>query len=207
MPDKKVKIENSLDARIGGAPERGSVLLSAGAGGDMDSALLTNTASNLQKLGFQTLRWNYGYVSRNGVASSGGKLEIGEMQMALNFLQKKAQDKPVILLGKSFGARLNTYLDAGDKTIAGYAFYGLPIRGLSPKSKPRDWSHLAKLNGSVIFITGDKDRLCPLEKLVSVQAFIKKKFCSFVVSGDHSYKPRGESEAIEIMTRWFDETF
>lgn len=207
MTDKNIKIAELLDAKIGGKPERGSVLISAGAGGDMDSSLLEKTSVGLQKLGFQTLRWNYGYVAKNGVASGGGKREINEMLSAIDYLKERAKNSPIILLGKSFGARLSTYVGATRTDIAGYAFYGLPIRGLSPKSKPRDWSHLSQLGGPVVFVTGDKDRLCPINELPEVQQHVKTKCSSFTVPGDHSYKPRGEDEALKVMLEWFDKTF
>ncbi|MDR3612307.1 MAG: dienelactone hydrolase family protein [Candidatus Obscuribacterales bacterium] len=207
MTDKRIKIEGCLDAGIGGTAKRGSVLLSAGAGGDMDTPLLFKTATQLQNLGFLTLRWNYSYVARKGVASSGGKREIKEMESVLNYLRTVASGKPLILLGKSFGARLSTYIGASNDNIDGYALYGLPLQGLSPQSKRRDWSHMSKLKAPVIFITGAKDRLCPLSELTEVQELLKAPYSSFVVEGDHSYKPHGENEALKLMSHWFDKTF
>jgi predicted alpha/beta-hydrolase family hydrolase len=205
--NKQKKIENNLDAEISGTAKRGCVLISAGAGGGMDTPLLSKTATQLQSLGFLTLRWNYAYVARAGVASSGGKREIKEMESTLNYLRGIASGKPLILLGKSFGARLSTYIGAAADDISGYAFYGLPLQGLSAKSKPRDWSHMSQLKGRIIFITGEKDRLCPVSELTAVQKLLKAKYSSFVVKGDHSYKPHGEDEALKLMTNWFDKTF
>jgi predicted alpha/beta-hydrolase family hydrolase len=207
VTDKRITIEDALDAKIGGTAKRGCVLLSAGAGGNMDTPLLLKTATQLQNIGFLTLRWNYAYVARAGVASSGGKREIKEMESVLNYLRDIASGKPLILLGKSFGAKLSTYVGAAANDISGCAFYGLPLQGLSAKSKARDWSHMSQLKGRIIFITGEKDRLCPATELTAVQKLVKTKFNSFVVMGDHSYKPNGEDEALKLMTNWFDETF
>jgi uncharacterized protein len=207
VTDKRIKIADSIDAEIGGTAERGCVLLSVGAGGSVDTPLFLRTATQLQNLGFRTLRWNYAYVVRGGMASSGGKREIKEMESVLNYLRGVASGKPLILLGKSFGARLNTYIGASTDDISGYALYGLPLQGLSPRAKRRDWSHMAQLKAPIIFITGEKDRLCPLSELTAVQKLLKTTFSSFVVKGDHSYKPHGEDEALKLMSDWFDKTF
>jgi len=207
VTDKRIKIEDSLDAAIGGTPERGSVLLSAGAGGNMDTPLLLKTATELQGLGFLTLRWNYAYVARRGMASSGGKREIKEMDSVLSYLRSVASGKPLILLGKSFGARMSTYVGACSDDISGYAFYGLPLQGILPRSKRRDWSHISQLKGPVIFITGEKDRMCTLSELTVVQTMLRTAYSSFVVKGDHSYKPGGEDEALKLMSDWFNKTF
>ncbi len=154
----------------------------------MQTPLLAQTAERLSQLGFLSLRWNFGYIDKGGAPSFAGKNELPEMEAALEYLRQQAQHAniPAILIGKSFGARVSTYLAATHSDLAGFVFYGLPLQGMSKTSKPRDWSHLSKLTGRALFITGEKDRLCPLEQLAEVQKFMRIPFESTIVQGDHS---------------------
>jgi surfactin synthase thioesterase subunit len=83
----------------------------------------------------------------------------------------------------------------------------LPLQGISKTSKPRDWSHLTKIKAPMLFITGDKDKLCPLDTLKEVQERITVPFESKIVKGDHSFKPKSEDEAIKLCVEWIDKTF
>lgn len=202
-----VKFGGSLIGIEQGVPTRGAVLISHGAGGNMRAKLLEQTAERLADLGFLTLRWNFGYTTKNGAPSAGGKRERPEMVAAVEFLSNKAKGKPVILIGKSFGGRVSTYIVEDAPPISGYVFFGLPIQGMSDTSKSRDWSHLAKLKGRALFITGDKDKLCPLEQLEQVQEQLIIPYESIIVPGDHSYKPRGEAVALDACVKWIDTHF
>ena len=190
-----------------GAPQRGAVLVSHGAGGTLNTPLLVQTCEQLDKIGFLTLRWNFGYVAAKRSPSAGGKRERVEMEQAISYLRERSDRTPIILLGKSFGARVSTFVGSESSDLQGYVFYGLPLVGASKTAKPRDWSHLAKLTGKAIFITGDRDRLCPLDELKEAQRFLQIPFESIVVPGDHSYKPKGEKEALLVCVEWIDKNF
>jgi uncharacterized protein len=194
-----------------GTPERGAVLVSHGAGGTLNTPLLVQTSEQLAKIGFMTLRWNFGYVKARRSPSAGGKRERVEMEEAISFLRERGReyrkDTPIILLGKSFGARVSTFVGSERTDLQGYVFYGLPLVGASKTSKPRDWSHLGKLSGKAVFITGDRDRLCPLPELTEAQHFLSIPFQSIIVPGDHSYKPKGEQAALAACIEWMDNSF
>jgi uncharacterized protein len=207
MTATSVKFGGSLEGVCEGQPRRGAVLISPGAGGSMETPLLVHTAKQLAQSGFLTLRWNFGYMTAGKMPSAGGKRELPEMAAAIDYLKGKADDVPIILIGKSFGGRLSSYVGAERDDISGFVFYGLPLQGIGKNPKPRDWSHLNKLTGKVLFVTGDKDRLCPLDQLARAQQFFKVPFASEVVSGDHSFKPRDENTALKICIDWVNEHF
>jgi len=197
-----VTFGNNLPGILSGQAKRGAVLISHGAGGNMMTPLLVQTAAGLNEDGFLTLRWSFGYVEAGRAPSAGGKKELPEMAAAVDFLVERAGNAPVILLGKSFGGRLSTHIAAERADIAALVLYGLPVRGMGKNPKPRDWSHLAKIKADVLFITGDKDKLCPLDELAAAQSHLSKPCQSEVVPGDHSYKPRGEAAALHICLSW-----
>jgi len=209
MNGEKIAFCEANEGIVQGAPERGAVLISHGAGGTMATPLLARIAEQLSANGFLTLRWNFGYIKTGKPPSAGGKREIPEMNAAIDLLVRECdRQKPIVLIGKSFGARVSTYV-AADRPddIAGFAFLGLPLQGGGKNAKPRDWSHLAKLKGKILFITGDKDSLCKLNDLEKAQSLLTVPFESEVVAGDHSFKPRGEEQARQKCIEWVDKSF
>jgi len=207
-----VEFGDGLAGVLTGTPKRGAVLISHGAGGTSSTPLLVQTSNQLDEIGFLTLRWNFGYVAAKRSPSAGGKRERPEMESAISYLRTRSDSVPLILLGKSFGARVSTFVgsdleNSKNSEINGYVFYGLPLVGASKTSKPRDWSHLDQLSGKAIFITGDRDRLCPLDELENAQRFLQIPFESIVVPGDHSYKPKGEKAALAACVEWMDKNF
>ncbi|HEY9759989.1 MAG TPA: alpha/beta family hydrolase [Oculatellaceae cyanobacterium] len=213
IPPIAVEFGEGLDGLLSGpaAPSsgRGLVLLSHGAGGTMNNGFLVKASEELSALQFTTLRWNFGYVKARRAPSAGGKRELPEMWAAIDYLKNldKSNKLPIILAGKSFGARLASYSAIERQDIDGFAFFGLPLQGADKNAKPRDWTHLAKLTGKALFVTGDRDKLCPLDYLAEVQKHIAIPFESVVVPGDHGFLPRGEKDALNHLNRWVREQF
>ena len=188
-----------LDGIISGAPQKGVAIVTHGAGRGMDALLLEKTAAGLAELGLMVLRFNFGYLGKRPAPSQGGKNEKPELVAAIEFMKEHGEP---ILIGKSFGARVSSYVAAERHDIRALVFYGLPIQGMSKNSKPRDWSHLAKLSTPLLFITGDKDKLCPLPELAEIQKGISAEFKSEIVPGDHSFKPKSEDKALQLCLDW-----
>lgn len=187
-----------------GRKEAGAVILLHGAGSGMDSPLIVKTAVAAAELGFMVLRFNFSYLGRRPAPSQGGKREQPELVEAIDFMKSYG---PPILIGKSFGARVASHVAAGHDGISGLVFYGLPLQGMSAGSRPRDWSHLCTIKAPTLFITGDKDKLCPLEHLRDVQKLITVACKSEVVPGDHSFKPKGEDRAVQSCIDWLKQQY
>ncbi len=202
MESRSIEFGSGLRGIISGAGgDRGPVIISHGAGRGMDTPLLEKTAERLAQLGFITLRYNFSYLDRKSAPSKDGKNERPELVAAIDFVKQHGEP---ILVGKSFGARISTYVAAGRDDIRALVFYGLPLVGISKNAKARDWSHLQNIDAPMLFLTGDKDKLCPLEQLKTVQESIKSPYRSEVVKGDHSFKPKSEDEAIQLCVTWID---
>lgn len=204
---EQVSFGESLEGILDKGGNRGNVLISHGAGGDMRMKVLQETAERLASIGFLVLRWNFGYVTRGGAPSFQGKTEQPQMISAIDFLRGQNEKAPVILIGKSFGGRISTFIVDRSADIAGFVFYGLPLQGAGKAAKPRDWSHLRNLTGRALFVTGEKDKLCSREQLIEAQRFVQIPFESEFVPGDHSFKPKGESVAVEKCVNWIDRFF
>lgn len=204
MEENRVEFGGGLRGIICGAGTRGSVVISHGAGRGMDAPILEKTARQLAELGFITLRYNFGYLGVKPAPSRGGVNEKPEMVCAIEYMKQYGEP---ILIGKSFGARVGSYVAAERDDIRALVFYGMPLEGMSKSSKPRDWSHLAKIKVPLLFITGDKDKLCPLPHLEDVLKPITAPLQSEIVKGDHSFKPKSEDAAVKLCVDWVDKGF
>ncbi len=188
----------------GGA--RAAVLISHGAGRGLDAPLLANTADRLAAGGFTVLRWNFGYLAERRAPSAGSKREKAEMERAIAFLKSRSSAS-LVLVGKSFGARVSTYVAAGRDDVEALVYYGLPLHGMGKNAKARDWSHMSEIGAPMLFITGDRDQLCRPEHLKDVQGLVRAPYTSEIVPGYHSFKPGSEDAAIDIAVRWLEERF
>jgi predicted alpha/beta-hydrolase family hydrolase len=204
--EREVEFGDKLHGVLQEGGQRGAVLISHGAGSGLNTPLLHKTANRLVAAGFSTLRWNFGYLDERRAPSSGSKRETAEMQEAIDFLKSRSQ-APLILVGKSFGARVSSYVAADRDDVGGLVFYGLPLHGMGKNAKPRDWSHLAHIHAPTLFITGDRDPLARIEHLLQVQQVMGGPYFSEIVPGDHSFKPRSEDLAIDIAVHWLNECF
>lgn len=202
MGETEVTFGTGLHGIVDGAGgERGAVIITHGAGQGMDSPLLMKTAKRLAEIGFVVLRFNFAYMGNKPAPSAGGKNEKPQVVEAIEFMKDRGDP---ILIGKSFGARVASYVAAERKDIRALAFYGMPLQGISRTSKPRDWSHLGRIAAPMLFVTGNKDKLCPLEELDEVLRQIKSPLTSQIVAGDHSFKPKSEDAAIEFCMQWIE---
>jgi hypothetical protein len=206
VAERAVAFGDGLHGILHEGGKRGAVLLSHGSGRGMDAPLLETVARRWAEDGFTVLRWNFGYLGHRPAPSAGGKRETEDMRVAIDFL-KSQSSAPLVLAGKSFGARVSTYVAAGREDVAGLVYFGLPLHGMGKNAKPRDWSHLGEIRAPMLFLTGERDQLCSLEHLAEVQRLVHTAYASEVVPGDHSFKPRGEAQAIDIAGRWLADQF
>jgi predicted alpha/beta-hydrolase family hydrolase len=201
MTEHHVTFGSGLNGIVDGAGTRGQVIITHGSGRGMDSTILVKTAQRLADSGFRVLRFNFDYLGKRPAPSAGGKNELPELLAAMDYV--KAYGEP-ILIGKSFGARVCANAAVEHGGVRGLAFYGMPLQGMSKSSKPRDWSHLARIAAPMLFITGNRDQLCPLDSLSEVLKTIKAPVTSEVVPGDHSFKPKSEDVAVAICVSWVE---
>uniref|UniRef100_A0A0D9ZVR0 KANL3/Tex30 alpha/beta hydrolase-like domain-containing protein n=1 Tax=Oryza glumipatula TaxID=40148 RepID=A0A0D9ZVR0_9ORYZ len=94
---------------------------------------------------------------------------------------------PLVLMGKSMGSRVSCMVaDSDDIIVSAVICLGYPLKGVN--GAVRDET-LLKLKIPTMFVQGNKDGLCPLDKL---EATRKKMNCKnelhVIDGGDHSFK-------------------
>jgi len=92
---------------------------------------------------------------------------------------------PVVLVGKSMGARIGCHV-AGKESVSAVICFGYPLCGAGDRSKLRDKA-LRELATPVLFIQGTRDRLCPLDLLQPIRTqMAAPNNLHIVEQGDHS---------------------
>ena len=96
---------------------------------------------------------------------------------------------PVIIAGKSMGGRVGGHLVAerGFRARA-VAYLGYPLVAMG-KTEPRDTSHLDGIVVPQAFISGDRDRLGPIDLVRAVADRVPNGAVTAIETGDHSLKP------------------
>jgi predicted alpha/beta-hydrolase family hydrolase len=92
---------------------------------------------------------------------------------------------PVVLIGKSMGARVGCHLSL-EESVAAVVCLGYPLCGGGDCSKLRDQVLLA-MSTPVLLVQGTRDALCPLEVLARVRGAMRTAHeLEVVEGGDHS---------------------
>ncbi len=103
-------------------------------------------------------------------------------------LDQASRGEPVILAGKSMGSRIGCHL-ALERKVAGLVCFGYPLRAAG-SGKLRD-QVLLELRTPVLFLSGTRDPLCPLDELERVRERMQAdNELVRVEGGDHSLEVR-----------------
>jgi predicted alpha/beta-hydrolase family hydrolase len=98
---------------------------------------------------------------------------------------RESHDGPIVLVGKSMGGRVGCHV-ALVEPVEAVICLGYPLCGAGDPSRLRD-EVLVSLKIPILFVQGDKDRLCPLDLLEGVRRRMSASNDLHVVEGgDHS---------------------
>ena len=206
------RMDNLLVSGSDSAPLR--VLLAHGAGAGMDSPFMAAMADGLAEQGWQVLRFEFPYMQRQ--RSSGKKRPPDKAEVLLDSFRDQvgalAQDKPLVIGGKSMGGRIASLLaDAlfDDQQIQACLCLGYPFHPLGKPDRLRT-EHLAELRTPTLIVQGERDAMGRKDEVITY-SLSEQLELAWMPDGDHSFKPRkssGHSEAsnwalaIEAMDRF-----
>jgi predicted alpha/beta-hydrolase family hydrolase len=110
---------------------------------------------------------------------------VAAHRAALRAAQAAHPGAPVLLAGKSMGARVACHV-AAEEPVAAVLCLGYPLRGA--RGDLRDAALLA-LETPVMFVQGTRDPLCPLPALAAVRRRMRAPSALHAVEGgDHSLR-------------------
>ena len=146
-------------------------------GGDMDSSVVHALQSVLTARGFSTLRFNFRGVGGSGGVYGEGVAEVQDVHGALDFVA--AKDVTIYLVGYSFGAYVGSLGIVNDSRVRA-------LGCVSPPVEMYDFTFLMAYENPALFVAGDQDFVCPVQKLTTVfNAVAQPKTLQIIPGADH----------------------
>lgn len=167
------------------------VLLTPGAGGDLDGEGLVALAEILQARGHAVVRANLPHreVGRRAPRAERSVAPLRSILDAATALLRPRRSW--IVGGKSYGGRVASLAVAEGLEVAGLLFYGYPLH---PPGKPERLrvDHWPQIGVPCLFLQGDRDRFCELPLLEARLRKLPRRPTLIVVrGGDHSLRVTG----------------
>ncbi len=160
------------------------ILLAPGAGAGQGHPFLAGLRRRLAVAGHPTMTFDYPYAAEGRRAPDRLETLLACHRAAARVLA--ARVGPVVLGGKSMGGRVATHLAAGGEPCRAVVCYGYPL--LPPgRESPRDTAHLDAIAVPLLFLTGSRDRLAPLDLLRPVVERLPQAALRVLEGGDHSF--------------------
>jgi uncharacterized protein len=175
-----LKAESFVNRESGEAPVQGFLhhaapahkdflVLTHGAGGNCDSALLIALADGLAAVGVNTLRCNLPYRQRKPTgppSPSDAKLDQEGLRRAVTLMRKEFSGC-AFLGGSSYGGRQASMLVADDpKLVDGLFLLSYPLHPPGRAAQLRT-AHFPTLQTPTLFVSGTKDSFGSIEELES----------------------------------------
>ena len=182
------------------------MVITHGRSNDLRNPLVRRVAEAVASQGIWALRFNFRYVDAKAQASRDLSREEEDLRGALRFAREALPLQKIFVAGKSMGARVCARASA-DPDVAGVIALGYPLH---PRFRPEvlnppEWPYLMK---PALFVQGDRDPFCDLERLRSELPQLKEPADLVVVEqAGHSFEPIGAKrdtfpEVREAIVRW-----
>ena len=176
-----------------GGRELPACLLAHGAGLHMESPTMAAVAGGLAARGFPVLRFNYPYreralaeKKRNRPPDPTRILEEAH-GLALEALRERTGEVRPLLVGKTLGARIGSYLAAKDAPCRGLISLGYPLHAPNKPEELRS-EHFAAIAQPALFLQGTRDPFCDLGLLQgTLRTFGGTATVTVIEGADHGF--------------------
>lgn len=168
-----------------------AVLLTHGAGGDLDGEGLVALAGVLTELGCRVVRTNLPHREA-GVASAprADRVVAPYRQIADGVRERFPREPRWVLGGKSYGGRVASMATAEGLPCEGLLFYGYPLHPPG-KTEQLRVSHWPSVPVPCLFLQGERDTFCDLALLdQNVTKLPRRATIHVVPGGDHHLEVR-----------------
>ena len=179
---------------------RGGVVLAHGMANDLDHPVLAATAGHLAERDFLAMRFNFLYREAGRDRADSEKVLLATFNRVCEDALARWSLEPdrLVVGGKSLGARIGTLAVTKGLAAAGLLYLGFPLH---PPGRPELIREELILSAGLpqFFVAGDRDFLCPLDRLREVIEKTSPKAGLHVIEGgDHSFVlPAGSGRAPE----------
>ena len=157
------------------------IVFAHGAGAPSSSPWMSDWAGRLDALG-EVTAFDYPYMRAGQKAPDRLPKLIAAHRDVLSAVRAHEKRRPVVLAGKSMGGRVGCHV-ALEQNVDALVCFGYP---LASRGKLRD-EVLVALRTPILFVQGDRDSLCPIDKLQEVRKRMTATSSLHIVEGgNHS---------------------
>ena len=152
---------------------RGAVVLTHGAGGSRESALLKKICDEWARRGWLAVRYNLPYRRRRpkGPPSGSAATDQAGVVEAIELVATLANG-PVIAGGHSYGGRMTSMVVAeGATRVDALTLFSYPLHPPGKPEKPRT-EHLPRIEAPTVFTHGTSDPFGSIDELLVAAALI-----------------------------------
>jgi predicted alpha/beta-hydrolase family hydrolase len=132
------------------------MVVAHGAGAGMDHPFIVGFCWELADGGISALRFNFPYMEAGRRSPDRAANAIACFRAAVDAAATRADGRPVIGGGKSYGGRMASMAAAEGAPVAALAFLGYPLHPPGKLDQVRD-EHLYDLGIPMLFLQGTKD--------------------------------------------------
>lgn len=193
-----------------GSGEGTALLLAHGAGAGQASGWMAGLRGRIASRGHTVMTFDYRYMARGSRAPDRLPLLMDTHVAAARHLETAGFG--VVLAGKSMGGRVGGHVVAerGFPAI-GLCYLGYPLVAMG-KTEPRDTEHLLRITQPQLFVSGDRDRLGPIDLISALAERVPSGSLVVAEGGDHSLVPLKSSGrtvedaldlAADVLSSWF----
>ena len=163
-------------------------------GGNMYSNVVYGIARALWPHDVTTLRFNFRGTGASEGTHGGGDTEGADVAAAVTYLLDCQPVSTVVVVGYSFGAGVGLLAGVADPRVT-------TLVGVAPPVARRDFSPLLTCPKPKLFITGDRDHVCPLPTLQDLLAGCPEpKALALIPGADHLFLGREAEVAQAVVT-------
>jgi alpha/beta superfamily hydrolase len=161
-----------------------------GQGGMMHFKVVFRAAKALQRAGVAALRFNFRGVGLSEGKHGGGRGEQEDARAALDEMEKRFPDLPLLLGGFSFGSAVASHLAAADRRVRALFLLGLP------ESRMDGLAHLASMSCPRLLGQGEADVFGSSRRIREIAGSLPEPRTVVVVPGaDHFFS--GHLDALQ----------
>jgi uncharacterized protein len=181
-------------------------------GGTMHNKVVYHAAKAFNHFGLPVLRFNFRGTGLSEGAHDEGRGEVDDVKAALNWLEQRYPNKPLLFAGFSFGSNVGLRAACGDPRIAGLVGIGLPVQAAGRNYRYSFLRHCSTV--PKLFISGDHDEFSPRGTLEGfLVAAPEPKRVIWVPGADHFFAGIPDSPAPKLdifaaeLRAWLTETY
>jgi len=167
-------------------------------GGTMDNRVIYRAAKSAARAGFAALRFNFRGVGKSTGQYDHGLGEQEDVVAAIDWIERKYPQKPLVVLGYSFGAWVGLQVGCRDPRIRALVGIGLPLNLY-------DFDYLVDYSNPALYIIGTRDEFCSQKNLDKLDPrLLPLSKVERIHDADHFFS--GQVEKLEIfIERFFKE--